>query len=79
MHSTRILHSITLQFNGQRISWKHIEDLYVKTNQSADLTTQPKLRFEHICLTSYSKMRVDLAAQVNKHSFCQETVVFLCT
>ena len=25
----------------------------------------PKLKFEHIHLTSYSKMRVDLAAQVS--------------
>lgn len=27
----------------------------------------PKLKFEHIALTSFSKMRVDLAAQVSMH------------
>ena len=26
----------------------------------------PKLKYEHVFLTSYSKMRVDLAAQVRK-------------
>ena len=39
----------------------------MKTHQSDDahLTTQHKLKFEHINLTSFSKMRVDLAAQVS--------------
>ena len=33
------------------------------------LTTQPKLKHEHVYLNSFSKMCVDLAAQVtNKHS-----------
>ena len=31
---------------------------------SPGLTTLPKLKYEHISLTSFSKMRVDLAAQV---------------
>ncbi len=31
---------------------------------SKGLTLLPKLRREHVNLTSYSKMRVDLAAQV---------------
>ena len=28
----------------------------------------PKLKLEHIQLSAFSKMRVDLAAQVDKHS-----------
>ncbi len=31
---------------------------------SPGLTVLPKLKYEHISLTSFSKMRVDLAAQV---------------
>lgn len=31
---------------------------------SPGLTILPKLKYEHISLTSFSKMRVDLAAQV---------------
>ncbi len=29
----------------------------------------PKLKFEHIYLTSFSKMRVDLATQVHVYNF----------
>lgn len=29
------------------------------------LTTLPKLKYEHVYLNSFSKMRVDLASQVN--------------
>ena len=52
-----------LQKNGQPISWKFIEDLYLKSTQSGGLSTQHKLKYEHIHLTSYSKM--NLAAQVS--------------
>ncbi len=51
-----------IQINGQDISWQHLVSLYQKHQH--DLTTQKKLKWEHINLTSYSKMRVDLAAQV---------------
>ena len=37
------------------------------TLMSEGLTSLPKLTFEHINLTGFSKMRVDLAAQVRKH------------
>ena len=30
----------------------------------AGLSLVPKLKYEHLLLTSYSKMRVDLAAQI---------------
>ena len=33
-------------------------------SQSKGLTLMPKLKLEHLKLTSYSRMRVDLAAQV---------------
>ncbi|KAL5457434.1 hypothetical protein EMCRGX_G034693 [Ephydatia muelleri] len=54
--------------NGQDISWQHLVDLY-KAHRGPDCATLglsilPKLKWEHIELNSYSKMRVDLAAQV---------------
>ena len=56
------------QCNGMPMPWSHVEKLY-KEDTRADLTTSglhlvPKLKFEHIYLSSFSKMRVDLAAQV---------------
>ena len=33
--------------------------------QSGGLTIAPKLKLEHLKLTAYSRMRVDLAAQVS--------------
>eukprot|EP00731_Ephydatia_muelleri_P000890 Em0001g890a len=63
-------HSYTrkLKINGQDISWQHLVDLY-KAHRGPDCATLglsilPKLKWEHIELNSYSKMRVDLAAQV---------------
>lgn len=55
--------------NGSNILWKHIVDLYyhnsgAHTNAPGVPCLVPKLRYEHIRLTSFSKMRVDLAAQV---------------
>ena len=52
------------------ISWKHLTDLYEKNRAQAPdagLALLPKLKYEHVHLTSYSKMRVDLAAQVIVH------------
>lgn len=57
-----------LQINGQRIAWKHVRDLVDKVHSTSvashGLSLVPKLKQEHINLTSYSRMRVDLAAQV---------------
>lgn len=48
------------------ISWRHLEELYVRnTGQNSGLVLLPKLKYEHVHLTSFSKMRVDLAAQVS--------------
>ena len=58
-----------LQRNGLFIEWNHIRDLYNKLStmatHSKGLSLVPKLKFEHVNLTSCSKMRVDLAAQVH--------------
>lgn len=56
------------QLNGKFIEWSHIENLYQKMAgmavHSSGLNLVPKLKLEHIRLTGYSKMRVDLATQV---------------
>ena len=47
------------------ILWDHIKELYkedVKAGMGIRLV--PKLKLEHVQLTPFSKMRVDLAAQV---------------
>ena len=47
------------------ISWQHVVDLYHRNaGTGAGLSMVHKLKYEHIHLTSFSKMRVDLAAQV---------------
>jgi hypothetical protein len=38
--------------------------LYYRDNGSSQLSMAPKLKYEHVYLSSFSKMRVDLAAQV---------------
>ena len=61
-----------------------MEDLYIMATKSQGLTTQYKLKYEHIYLTFFSKMRVDLAAQVcfkkgyvfDPHSCITSTVLF---
>jgi hypothetical protein len=46
-----------------------LEDLYrCDTGKGSGLALVPKLKYEHIYLTSFSKMRVDLAAQVLSES-----------
>ena len=54
---------------GQPISWEPICKLYERNLGSPDncgVSMVHKLTLEHINLTSFSKMRVDLAAQVSK-------------
>ena len=57
-----------MQNNGQDILWRHIRDLLDKIRSIAapshGLTLAHRLKQEHINLLSYSRMRVDLAAQV---------------
>ena len=47
-------------FNGKEISWKHIKGVYEHTNKHATAKAT-KLTKRHVYLTSWSKMRVDLA------------------
>ena len=55
-----------LQCNGKEISWSHLVALYERNRNkdTAGLALLPKLKYEHIYLSSFSKMRVDLATQV---------------
>ena len=53
------------------ITWKHVETLYERDKGKATgLAIVPKLKFEHINLTAFAKMRVDLAAQVSSCQIC---------
>jgi hypothetical protein len=47
-------------FNKKEISWKHIKGVYEYTNQHATAKAI-KLTKQHIWLTSWSRMHVDLA------------------
>ena len=53
-----------MQYDGNYIAWSHLEDLFKQCQADSGLNVLYKLKYEHIHLTSYSKMRVDLAAQV---------------
>lgn len=72
------LYACTFQRNGKQISWKHLEDLYLQETrkESSGLRLIPKIKYEHVYLSSFSKMRVDLAAQVLKHIYgCIHTYI----
>ena len=54
-----------MQKHDSFIMWQHLVDLYNRDKgKGTGLCMVPKLKFEHINLTSFSKMRVDLATQV---------------
>lgn len=75
------MHEVTytlLKCNGKVIIWEHLMEVY-KNGTGADRATPglslvPKLKYEHLYLTSFSKMRVDLAAQVHA---CQCIINFI--
>lgn len=50
--------------NKGNISWKLVEDLYYNDVEMNGLYLNKKLSYEHVQLTSFSKMKVNLAAQV---------------
>ena len=58
--------------NGKKIEWKQLWDLFDKlssmSSRSSGLILAQKLKREHLQLTSYSRMRVDLATQVSLNS-----------
>lgn len=54
-----------MQCNGEELRWEHLLELYKgDTGKASGLALVPKLKYEYVYLTSFSKMRVDLAAQV---------------
>ena len=54
-----------MQINGRGI-WSHLVNLYnAKTATICGITLLPKLKLEHIQLTSFSRMKVNLVAQVS--------------
>lgn len=56
--------------------WKYLEDLYERdVGKGSGLAMVPKLKLEHIRLTSFSKMCVDLAVQVNIIIAVQHTIL----
>lgn len=60
------MQTVVIQINGKDISWNHLVDLYQRDKgKGTGLALIPKLKFEHLHLSSFSKMRVDLAAQVS--------------
>ena len=65
MYNDDTLYIITPQLNESSISWQYLVALYERdTGKATGLAMVPKLKFEHIHLSSFAKMRVDLAAQV---------------
>ena len=52
-----------IKCQGKEIAWSHLVSLYEHNRSDAGLSLIPKLKFEHIHLTTFSKMRVDLAAR----------------
>ena len=68
MHNNSFLFTC-VQCNGKEIWWSHLQNLYHHNSgakkSAGGLSLVPKLTYEHIYLTSFSKMRVDLAVQVS--------------
>ena len=60
---------ISIQKDGNAISWQHLINLYEHDKgKGTGLTMVPKLKFEHVHLTPFAKMRVDLAVQVSLYT-----------
>ena len=60
--------------NGKHIEWRQLWEIYERLStmaiQSKGVTLAPKLKLEHLKLTSYSRMRVDLATQIQYAETC---------
>ena len=66
MYPSLICFVIIMQCNGKDILWRHLQEFYKRdTAAGQGVRMIPKIKFEHISLNSFSKMRVDLAAQVS--------------
>ncbi len=76
------LRLIVEQIDGKYITWKQLWDLYDNLRElqagSCGLSLVPKLKREHLQLTSYSRMRVDLAAQVTCcNKLCTVLIIYI--
>ena len=63
-----LMTALSAQCEGQYIEWAQLRCLYKRNRPMTDqpsLAMLHKLKFEHVNLTTFSKMRVDLAAQVS--------------
>eukprot|EP00731_Ephydatia_muelleri_P023298 Em0015g881a len=70
-------HNRMLWNNGKYICWDQLKQFYdMDTAKAVGMRILPKLKFEHIYLTAFSKMRVDLAAQVLSESVSKALVLF---
>ena len=67
------LYTLSLQYEGNEISWQHLD---LDDTKSDGKRLVPKLKYEHIYLTTFSKMRVDLAAEVRVYT-CNKLINFL--
>ena len=58
-----------MQCNGQNIDWQLLIELYKanagRVSETPGVSIVHKLKYEHLHLTNFSKMRVDLPVQVN--------------
>ena len=61
---------MSLQKDGKHISWSHLVKVYEQNQTASGLFFNKKLRREHVHLNSYSRMRVNLAAQVRLDIAC---------
>ena len=62
------MYYLFVQCNDQPIKWQFIREVYEQnlgSSSNVGVSMVQKLTLEHLNLTSFSKMRVDLAAQVN--------------
>ena len=58
-----------LQNNGKLILWSHVRTIQEEIQSDSGLYVGKLLKPEHINLTSFSRMRVDLAAQVGGFTY----------
>lgn len=58
-----------MQNNGCEIRWSHLVELAALSTANSGLYIGQKLKREHLVLTSYSRMTVRLAVQVQSTIF----------
>lgn len=68
-----------MQNKGKYILWSHLRLLLEEARSDTGLYVGKCLQQQHVSLNSFSRMRVDLAAQVNKARHEIHTSVYTCT